>query len=45
VRELLNPETWWIESKRTLAWARARAIANESLYLGSLLAAVNHLTK
>jgi hypothetical protein len=44
VRELLQPETWYVESKRARTWARQRAIACESRYLESLLAAVNDLT-
>jgi hypothetical protein len=44
VRELLNPETWAIESKRVKTWARQRAMACESKYLESLLAAVNYVT-
>ncbi len=44
IKELLNPETWWVESKRARTWARQRAIACESQYLESLLAAVNLVT-
>ena len=45
VKELIDPETWWIESKRARTWARQRAVACESQYLSSLLAAVNALMK
>ena len=45
VRELLTPETWWVESKRIRQWARSLAIQNESAYLEALLQAVNALVK
>jgi hypothetical protein len=45
VRELLNPETWAIESRRVKTWARQRAMACESKYLEALLAAVNYVTE
>jgi len=45
VHELLDPETWWIESKRAKAWARQRAVACETAYMSALLQLVNQLTK
>jgi len=45
VRELLDPETWYIESKRAKAWARQRSVACETAYMSALLQIVNQLTK
>jgi hypothetical protein len=45
VRELLDPETWYIESKRTKTWARQRSVTCETAYLAALLQAVNAITK
>jgi hypothetical protein len=45
VRELLDPETWYIESKRAKTWARQRSVTCETAYLAALLQAVNALTK
>jgi len=45
VRELLDPDFWWEESKRTKAWARATAIRYESQYMEALLSTVRALTK
>ena len=46
VNELLDPETWWIESKRAKTWARrGRSVTCETAYLSALLSLVNRLTK
>jgi hypothetical protein len=45
VHELLDPETWFIESKRAKSWARQRSVTCETAYMGALLQIVNQLTK